>query len=75
MLWPFVVAEAINAENTLSIDNSGLTPLQKMAASNAPIQLREQHAWGCPVHVLEGNCKILRRAYRSGRQESGFGHV
>ena len=44
-------------ENTLSIDDSGLKLLQKMTSSNSPIQLREQHAWGCLACVLEGKMK------------------
>ena len=53
VLWPFVVAEAINMENNFTLDASGRTPLQKLTATNGPMHLRDQHPWGCPVYVLE----------------------
>jgi len=53
MLWPFTVAEAIHLENTLHLDSNGKSPLQKLTASEAPILLRDQHIWGCPVYILE----------------------
>ena len=53
VLWPFAAAEAINMENNFTLDTSGRTPLQKLTATNSPMHLRDQHPWGCPVHVLE----------------------
>ena len=53
MLWPFAASEATHLENTVTVDREGRTPLQKLTGSDLPIYLRDQHTWGCPVHVLE----------------------
>ena len=53
MLWPFDISTAIDLENELSLDDHGRSPLQRLMATDAPIKLRDHHAWGCPVHVLE----------------------
>ena len=53
MLWPFTVSKAIRLENELSMDANGKTPLQRLTASDVPINLRDYHTWGCPVYVLE----------------------
>jgi len=43
ILWPFAIVEAINIENTLSLDTNGKSPLQKVAATDAFIILRDHH--------------------------------
>ena len=53
MLWPFAASEAMQLENTVTVNGEGRTPLQKLTGSDLPIYLRDQHTWGCPVHVLE----------------------
>ena len=61
MLWPFAVSEAINVLNYLLVDKTGKTPIQKLTATTTHILLQNQHAWGCPVHVLESKVQALSK--------------
>ena len=54
ILWPFAVAQTIEIENTLVLDSSGRSALQKLTTTDAPIALRDQHTWRYLVYVLEG---------------------
>ena len=73
MLWPFAVAEAINIENTLSINSNRKTLIQKLTAAEIPITLRDYHTWGCPVHVLESKVQTSSKGLPKWEPRSRIG--
>lgn len=59
MLWPFAMAEAINLENALNLDENGRSPLQKLIATDALPTFRDYHAWEYPACTLESKVQTL----------------
>jgi len=73
MLWPFAVVEAINIKNTLSLDANGKSPLQKVAATDAPIILRDHNTWDCPVYILESKVQSSSKGLPKWNPHSRIG--
>ena len=55
ILWPYAWKEVERRDNIFGLNRYGRHPIQHFTGSNVPfpVQLRDQHTWGCPIFVLE----------------------
>ncbi len=53
LLWPYALKAAEYKHNHLRLDNDGKSRMQKFFNSDASIDIKLQHTFGCPVYVLE----------------------
>ena len=53
VLWPYALQAAVDSHNRLSLDEDGLSPLEKLAGTGEEIIPLDFHTWGCPVYILE----------------------
>ena len=53
VLWPYAVQAIVARHNTLSLDKSGLSPLEKFTGITDDTLPTNFHTWGCPVFVLD----------------------
>jgi len=54
ILWPFAYKYAEYIYNHMSVDDKGLSPIQKFCNGNThQIDMDQLHTWGCPCYVLD----------------------
>jgi len=54
VLWPFAYKYAEYIYNHMSVDDKGLSPIQKFCNGNThQIDMDQLHTWGCPCYVLD----------------------
>ena len=52
-LWPFAVQCTVNRHNRLSLNEDGLSPLERFSRTTDDITPTDFHTWGCPIFVLD----------------------
>ena len=52
MLWTYALKAFAKGLNALTVDDDGITPMEKFACTKPYITIKNNHAWGCPVYVL-----------------------
>ena len=53
VLWPFALRAVVDSHNKLSLDENGLSPLEKLSGTQEESIPLDFHTWGCPVFILE----------------------
>ena len=53
VLWPYAMQATVERHNRLSLDENGLSPIEKISDNDEEIVPTDFHTFGCPVYVLE----------------------
>ena len=53
MLWQYALADFSEQFNVLKVDDDRITPMEKFVGTTTYISLKNNHSWGCIVHVLD----------------------
>ena len=53
VLWPYAMQATVDRHNRLSLDENGLSPIEKLSGNDEEIVPTDFHTFGCPVYVLE----------------------
>ena len=53
VLWPYAMQATVDRHNRLSLDENGLSPLEKICNCGEDIIPTDFHTFGCPVYVLD----------------------
>ena len=73
ILWPFSCKKYERRYNDLSLDKSGLSPLQTNLNVYEPFKIRDYHTFGCPVYILNGKLQAVGSKFPKWQPHSRLG--
>eukprot|EP00957_Ditylum_brightwellii_P207347 15352558-Ditylum_brightwellii.AAC.1 len=53
MLWPYALLAAADQLNKFIVDQDRISPEEKFCDTKLVQDLKGEHTWGCPIHVLD----------------------